>query len=96
MLHTFLAHTCALAGIEDEARATLDELLATSHDKYVPAFNVAVVYLSLGEHDAAFEWLDRALAARSSWLISMNVDPLFEPLRKDSRFTDLVAKVGLS
>jgi hypothetical protein len=50
----------------------------------------------MGEKDQAFEWLDKAYEERSPWLIHLRVDPRFETLHSDPRFTNLVRRVGLS
>ncbi len=56
---------------------------------------VAGLYGQLGEKDKAFEWLERAYAERSDGLSLLKVDPWFDPLRSDPRFTDLMRRVGL-
>jgi serine/threonine-protein kinase len=56
---------------------------------------VAVLYGQLGEKDKAFEWLERAYAERSDGLSLLKVDPWYDPLRSDPRFTDLLRRVGL-
>jgi serine/threonine-protein kinase len=75
-----------------EALATLDRLARTRH---VPAYERAVIYVGLDDRDAAFEWLERAVSAREWLVLLLNVDPIFEPIRSDTRFGPLVAKVGL-
>jgi hypothetical protein len=61
----------------------------------VPAFCFALIYVGLGENDLAFESLNKAVEERSSWLVSLNVEPMLEPLRSDPRFAELVRNVGL-
>lgn len=75
-----------------EALAALDRLAQTRH---VPAYERAVIYAGLDDRDAAFEWLERAISAREWIVLLLNVDPIFEPIRSDARFTPLIAKVGL-
>jgi hypothetical protein len=88
---------CALAaaGSGDEARDVLNQISARVRTEYVPAFAQALVHLSLGEIDATFQHLERAYAERSSWLVSLNCEPLLDPIRDDPRFADLVRRVGL-
>ena len=61
----------------------------------MPAFNIALACLGLGDIDEAFNWFNTALDERSSWLVSLNVEPLFDPIRSDPRFAELVERVGL-
>ena len=86
---TTLAWVLAAAGRSGEARTIL-ETLGDAH-----AFGRALVRTALGETDAAFAELDRALADREDALVSLLVNPRVDPLRADARFPALLAKVGL-
>jgi eukaryotic-like serine/threonine-protein kinase len=90
-----LGHAYAVAGRRAEAESVLEELLARSTAEYVPAFGVATVYAGLGAADEAFAWLEKAYEERSSWLLSLKVEPMLAGLRADPRFQDLVRRVGL-
>lgn len=57
------------------------------------AFFTAVAYAGLGQHDAAFTWLDQAQTRRSSRLLYLRIDPRFTALRGDPRFATLVTRV---
>ncbi len=56
---------------------------------------IAGVHARLGEKDAAFEWLERALHEHESFLVYFKVHPLFEGLRGDPRFDALVKRIGI-
>jgi hypothetical protein len=62
---------------------------------YVPAYEIATVYATLGDPDAAFSWLDRTVESRSHSRAYFKVDPLLAPLRGDPRLTALVTGLGL-
>ncbi len=62
--------------------------------KYEPG-QVAALYVFLGDKDQAFAWLEKAYAARSTYMVSFRSDPTFAPLRSDPRFADLWRRVGL-
>jgi hypothetical protein len=51
--------------------------------------------LPLRERDKAFEWLERAYAQRDSRLVLHQPDPLFDFLRSDPRFQNLLRRMGL-
>ena len=84
----------ALAGRADEAREVLDFLLERRQDRYVPGTMIGVIYGALGEPDAAFEWLDRAYEERDYFLVWLKVDPMYDPLRQDPRFADLLQRMN--
>ncbi len=63
---------------------------------YVPPYNIAIVYAGLGDKDQAFGWLDRAFEERTGYLSRLTTDPHLDDLRSDSRFGDLLRRVGLS
>ena len=64
--------------------------------RFVSAFDFAMIYAGLGEADQAFEWLEKARLERSfSLLLSLKAEPRLDPLRADLRFQDLQRQVGL-
>ena len=84
----------ALAGNEQEAHrllAKLDELTRTG---YVSSYHLTTVYVALGDHDEAFDRLQRANVQRCSWRHYLNVDPRMIPLREDPRFAKLIERLG--
>lgn len=91
-----LGYAYALAGKHDEARKLLSQLEELSKRKYVPTFFIAIIYVGLGEKDRAFEWLDKAYQERNANLVNLNVQPIFDPIRLEPRFGNLLRKVGLS
>ena len=63
---------------------------------YVPGFSIAVIYAGLGEKDRAFDWLEKAYEQREGWLgWYFLLDPEFDFLRTDSRYSDLLRRLGL-
>jgi serine/threonine-protein kinase len=90
-----LANLYAVMGRRDEARAILRRLDSLSRHQYVTSYGVAVVHAALGSPDSAFHWLDRAIRERTHWLVWLNRDPRWKPLREDPRFLAAVRRVGL-
>ncbi len=91
-----LGHACAQAGKPEEARHVLDELKEMAKQRYVSPYFIAEVYRGLGELDQTFEWLEKAVADRSDWLVWIGVEPAFDDLRSDPRFVNLLQRIGLS
>jgi TolB-like protein/Flp pilus assembly protein TadD len=91
----FLAYGLAAAGQEGEARRVLEELESESGGSYVRAEFLAAAYGMLGDRDEAFRQLDKALEQRSAGMIYLHLDPLYDSIREDPRFSALVEKIGL-
>jgi len=90
-----LGYAHARLGERSQALRMLEQLEATSKERYTPAFSFAVVDAGLGEKDQAFAWLEKAYGERTSRLGYLKVEPLWDPLRPDPRFADLVRRIGL-
>ncbi len=86
MLATAYAH----AGRRQDALTLINELKQRRQRSYVPAGAFINPYLALGDYDQAFFWCDEAYKERSAILQWIKVDPLFDPVRNDARFVDLV------
>lgn len=56
---------------------------------------MATIYTGLGDKDHAVEWLEKSYEERNSLLIFINVNPIFDSLHSNSRFADLVRRIGL-
>ena len=56
---------------------------------------VSQTFAGMGERDLAFEWLEKAYAERLPSLLFFNIDPGWNPLREDPRFTDFARRMGL-
>ncbi len=72
----------------------LDELREESKVRYVSSANRAEIYMGLGEKDEAFTWLERAYQERNIDAIIRDW-PVFDPLRDDTRFHDLLRRMNL-
>ena len=90
-----LGHAYAIAGKKGDARRVLRRLQELSKHRYVEPTCMALVYVGLNEKDAAFEWLEKAYEERDELMSVLAVQPLFDNLRTDSRFTDLLRRTGL-
>ena len=85
------------SGQEAEARMILDELQRSYEETDIgnTAYYIAHVWLNLDDKDQALTWLERAYEKRDPWLIALNTNANFDPLRQESRFKSILAKMGL-
>jgi tetratricopeptide (TPR) repeat protein len=91
-----LGFAYAVANRRAEALEIVEKLKQRSKEQYVPPATVSVVYSGLGENDQAMVWLEKALAERDPWITGLKVDPMFDSLRSDPRFPDLLRRAGLN
>jgi tetratricopeptide (TPR) repeat protein len=90
-----LALASGRAGLTDRSRALLVELEARSRMQHVPRFAFALVHTGLGEWEAAIEALEEAYQDREWYLCVLKTEPIFDPLRGDPRFQELLRRVNL-
>jgi tetratricopeptide (TPR) repeat protein len=76
-------------------KAELESLTGMARNEYVSPVEFAFRYALLNDKENAFRWLERAYIERSPQLFNLNVDPDYDSLRDDARFTDLVSRLHL-
>ena len=89
-----LGHTYLVAGQRSVGIDVLRQLEAVAKQRHVFAYEIALLYVALGNSDLAFQWLDQAFHERSAWLAYLLVEPRLDPVRSDPRFAELLARVG--
>ena len=89
-----LGHAYAIAGRRDEAKKMLLRLDDLSRQRYVSAYDKAIIYVGLGEIDQSLEWLQRAYQERSQFMIYLDTDPRLDSLRTDERFQNLLRRMN--
>jgi len=90
-----LGYAYAVAGDRAEARKLLEELKTRSKQSYVPWFYIAGIYAGLGEKEQAIANLEKAYEQREQGLAVMKREPMFDPLRSDARFQELLRRMNL-
>ena len=90
-----LGYVRARLGQRDEARQILRQLSEDAKERYTPALAFAVVHLGLGENDQALNWLEKASEERFNRLAYLRREALWDPLRSDPRFVDLLRRINL-
>ena len=87
----------AFAGRTADAEAIRDELVdrKRSPDIYTSCHDIALVSAWLDERASALDWLERAYEDRASWVSFLNVDPIWDVIRDEARFQNIVEQIGL-
>jgi predicted Zn-dependent protease len=83
------------AGHTEDAHRALNELLRLNPHTPVDPIVIAQAYASLGEKKEALVWLEKAYAQRSDELVSLRVNPAYDPLRGEPRFQELLRRLRL-
>ncbi len=95
-----LGRIYALTGEREKVSSILGRLkelesLKKEPDKYVSPAELAIFYVALGMREPAFESLERAFAERDLQLPSISVEPEYDTLRDDPRFSDILRRINL-
>ena len=91
-----LGYCYARMGRREQARGTVQELQRLTEREWVSPLSEALVYVGLGEQEAALRRLEKALEMRMRQLIWVNVDPRYDGMRNHAEFARLIRGVGLS
>jgi hypothetical protein len=87
-----LGFAYALGGKRQEAEAIVQRLQKLSEKRYVSPRYLAIVYVGLDNKAAAIQQLEKAFENRHPGLVLIRIDPLFERLRSEERFKQLVSR----
>jgi TolB-like protein/Tfp pilus assembly protein PilF len=90
----WLAQVYATAGHRGEALKILEQLQELSKQQYVSPYGVGRICAALGQTEEAFRWLEASCEQRVDWMVFVKVDPVFDDLRSDPRFQDLMRRMN--
>jgi tetratricopeptide (TPR) repeat protein len=92
-----LAYAYAVTNRRAEAMSILRALLASGNSRYIPPVTIAMVYVGLGDRDAALRWLERGYSEHDPvFATALSGWPAFDPLRTDPRMVTLVRRIKLT
>ena len=95
MMKAVLGVAYALSNNRDAANNVLAELEQLSRKRYVSPYDKALVCAGLDEKEKALEYLQKSYEEHSQKLVMLQVEPILDPLRDDSRFQDLLLRMNL-
>ena len=90
-----LGHIYAVSGRVRDAQNSLRMLDELTKKIYVSPYEMAVIYVGLGEQDRALELIEKAYRERSLLALSVQFDPRLNKLREDPRFQDFMRRTGI-
>jgi TolB-like protein/DNA-binding winged helix-turn-helix (wHTH) protein/Tfp pilus assembly protein PilF len=90
-----LAVVYGQAGRRKDVLRVLAELKKRQRTGYVPAGAFVLTYSGLADREQTLIWLEQAYKEQSLILLYLKVHPIFDSLRDDTRFKDLLHRVGL-
>lgn len=91
----FEAYANAKLGRQAQAREALENCLQLSKERYVPAYNMALICNGLDEPGEALTWLERAFEERDPMMVFLKVEPKWKNLRGNPRFVRLLNRMNL-
>jgi TolB-like protein/DNA-binding winged helix-turn-helix (wHTH) protein/Tfp pilus assembly protein PilF len=94
--HPMLAYAYAMAGRRDDALKILGEQKTLASQGYISPYNFAIIYTGLGDKDRAFEFLEKGYDQRTQLIYRIKSRPMFDSLRSDPRYAELLRKMNLT
>ncbi len=92
----FLGYAYALADRRDDARAILQQFQEAAKQRYISTIAPALIHIGLDEKQEALEWLDKAYQGRDAFLAYAKILPIFDPVREEPKFQELLGKLALA
>jgi TolB-like protein/Flp pilus assembly protein TadD len=83
----------AVSGERAKAEATIHQMLERKEERYVPPYNVALVFAGLRETEAALQWLEQAFADRDVHMPFL-LDHTWDGIRQNAQFQEILLRVG--
>ena len=94
LMEAVLGHAYAASGKKDQALKILNKFKRELKRKYASSYYIAGIYADLEEKDNAFHWLETSVEKKDLWLAFLKIDPLWDNIRSDPRFSALLKKIS--
>ena len=89
-----LGHALGHAGETELAKHMAEYYATAAEDNYLPPVQRSFIHLGIGEYEEAIKLLEQAYAEQSWFLIFIQVEHWYDPIRKDARFIDIMNRMG--
>jgi len=90
------AHVLAVAARREEARTVLRKVEEAAKHRYFCPYEIATVYVSLGDADTAYKLFRKGTDRRADCMAWLGVEPWIDPFRSDPRYRELLRRIGLA
>ena len=90
-----LSYAYSLSGKLDSAYKIKNDIDELGDLQYVDPYYYAAINMGFGEYDTAIDLLEKGFTYRSSWMLYLDLVPIFDPIRENPRFIRLINKIGL-
>ena len=94
ILNWVIGYIMGAAGEKEKAREILNYLIRISDKEFVRPTSFTILYMALGETDKALDWLEKAYEQREGWLVTLKVEPMYDPLLSEPRFQTILEKMN--
>ena len=84
-----------LQGTGPRREGSIHKMLERKKERYVPPYNLALVFAGLGESEAALHWLGQALEDRDVHMPFL-LDHKWDGMRSNAEFQKLLSRVGFA
>ena len=91
-----LAYVCGRSGRQEQARRALERLNQMNRLQPIAPEAMIRAYVGMGNKDEAFAWMEKASSRSANAMLTLNVDPIYDPLRNDPRFQKLLRRIGVT
>jgi serine/threonine-protein kinase len=93
-MYWMLGYIHGIAGNTEQAREILEVYLEHPDDKFVWSAGIAIIYAGMNDTENALDWLEKAVEQREFWTPLLKVDPMYDNLRADPRFQELLDRIN--
>lgn len=88
-----LGYVQALAGQSTQAAQTLASLQELAKERYIPSYDLAIVYLGMKNVNLALKYLEKAYQERDARIVALAVEPKWQVLKDDQRFLSIIDRI---
>ena len=90
------AHVLAVAGRTEQAKALIRQVQDAARHRYFCPYEIATVYVSLGDHDTAYNLFRKGTDEHADCMAWLGVEPWLDAFRSDPRYGSLLRDIGLA